>query len=638
MRSSQRWSTLAVIAFVLLLRLPFLNQAVQGDDYYYLQGAMHAQVDPAHPLHTRYAFQGKIVDMRGHPHPPLDVWCLAGLIAIFGDIREGPFHAAYTVFSLIAALSALSIARRYTSRPLMATFLSCAAIPFVVNGNSFESDLPFLAFWLAAIALFLKALVNRSTVWLVAAAGASVLAAFAAYQSVLLTPLLLVYLWLSKSRWRAAWAIACVAPLTLLAWQAFERATSDQLPAAILAGYMQDYGLQSLINKFRNGAALLVHLGWIAFPALSIAAFWKLPRWGYALVAVTAAGFAFVDPHPLVWASAAAGCFVLLGCARTAWSGDFLGAWVVLFFAACLVLFFAGSARYLLPLAAPLAILVTRELEQHPAWLLSGFAMNLAIALALATVNYQHWDAYRAFARSLSDQTASQRVWVDAEWGLRHYLESDGALPLLEGAAHPGDAVAVSELSKYSEIPTGGTPLVIATREANSSIPLRIVTPHGPSAYSVAAWGFRPFDLTTEPMDHMQAVLLKETHPTLEWVPMNDPRASEQIVSGLYGAESNGWRWMSGKAALLLKVPAAPARLTVTFYIPDMAAVRIVRLYAGGKLAAEHRYPGPGSYTLTTEERYDTSEMAIEIDQTFSVPQDRRVLGMIVSGAGYRPE
>ncbi len=35
------------LAIVLLLRVPFLNQAIQGDDVYYLYGAEHTQIEPA---------------------------------------------------------------------------------------------------------------------------------------------------------------------------------------------------------------------------------------------------------------------------------------------------------------------------------------------------------------------------------------------------------------------------------------------------------------------------------------------------------------------------------------------------------------------------------------------------------------
>src|SRR5438477_12817556 len=92
---------LLIAAIVLALRLPFLNQAIQGDDVYYLAEAQHAQIEPLHPKHVQYAFIGRMVDMRGQPHPPLNAWYLALLLATFKDVSEIPFHAAYILFSLI---------------------------------------------------------------------------------------------------------------------------------------------------------------------------------------------------------------------------------------------------------------------------------------------------------------------------------------------------------------------------------------------------------------------------------------------------------------------------------------------------------------------------------------------------------
>ncbi|MEP6961609.1 MAG: hypothetical protein ABI995_06005, partial [Acidobacteriota bacterium] len=95
---------LIVVALVVLLRAPFLNHPVQGDDVYYLYGAQHAQIEPLHPLHTQYAFLGQMVDMRGHPHGPLNPWLLGALVALFGEVREVPFHMAYALLSILAAL------------------------------------------------------------------------------------------------------------------------------------------------------------------------------------------------------------------------------------------------------------------------------------------------------------------------------------------------------------------------------------------------------------------------------------------------------------------------------------------------------------------------------------------------------
>src|SRR6202041_630319 len=170
-------------------------------DPYYLYGAEHALIDPLHPSSARYIFQGDLVDMRGHPHPPLNSWILAVPLAVLGDVREAPFHFFYILFSLIAALAMWSLARRFCERPLLATLVFVAVPAFVVNGTSFEADLPFLAWWMLAMAMFVKAVDEESVGALGASSAAAALAGMVAYQAILLTPILAVYLLQKRSKW-----------------------------------------------------------------------------------------------------------------------------------------------------------------------------------------------------------------------------------------------------------------------------------------------------------------------------------------------------------------------------------------------------------------------------------------------------
>src|SRR5450756_2966344 len=78
-----RKSLLLLLGLVLLIRLPFLNQAIQGDDHIYITEAQHALVDPLHPNDVKYVFLGDEVDLRGHSHPPGNAWPLAGLLLLF---------------------------------------------------------------------------------------------------------------------------------------------------------------------------------------------------------------------------------------------------------------------------------------------------------------------------------------------------------------------------------------------------------------------------------------------------------------------------------------------------------------------------------------------------------------------------
>src|SRR5262249_53358469 len=194
-------------------------------------------------------------------------------------------------------------ARRFCERPILATLLFIAVPAFVVNGNSFESDLPFLAMWMAAVALFVKAADEDFSVW--PAAIFAALAGVAAYQSILLAPILALY----SRRRPALWIPILAAPAALAGWQFFELATRGALPAAMLAGYMQSYSLQSSSNKFRSAAALIVHAGWILSPLIVF--FFRGAKWRWIAATLAAAAAAVYDPNPLFFLSIASRVFLL---------------------------------------------------------------------------------------------------------------------------------------------------------------------------------------------------------------------------------------------------------------------------------------------------------------------------------------
>ncbi len=637
-------SLLLVLAVTLLIRLPFLNQAIQGDDVYYLAGAQHAQIDPLHPNHARYAFLGEIVDMRGHPHPPFNAWFLAGLLALFGDIYEVRFHAAYILFSLVAALAMWSLARRFSPRPLLATLLFLATPAFVVNGNSFESDLPFLALWMASIASFILAVNRRSRRWLVASVVAMTLAALSAYQSALIVPILALYLWWKRRDWRPAWAAVLTVPVVLAAWQLWERASTGEMPVAVLGGYFQTYGLQALLPKLRNAAALTTHSVWIVFPILVLIACRRAGRIAWLAAIVAAAGGMFLDPNPLFCVSFGTGVLLLGWCIGRLRGPDvegrFLAAWILLFFTGALVLFFAGSARYLLPMAAPVALLMSRAMSERPRLLAAAFVLQLILGLSLSVVNFQHWNGYRNFARDFRHESETRRVWINGEWGLRYYFEADGGLPLLRSqAVGPDDIVVSSELAFPIPFTTGGGVLVpLAERPVESFIPLRLLGLGARSGYSTASLGLRPFDVTTGPIDRLHAQVVAARKPVLVDLPMNAPEAAQQIVSGIYELEAGTWRWMSGRAVLLLHAPTALLPLRVTLHIPDNSPARRVTVAVDGAPAIDRTFSSPGSYTVSSEPLRITSEsptVTITVDKTFSPAGDHRSLGIILNSVGF---
>jgi len=583
-----------VLGLVLLIRAPFFGGAVQGDDPIYLRAATHALIEPLHPNNTQYVFRGEAVDLRGHPHGPMVAWVLAGLIAIFGDVKEVPFHAAFTVFSLIAAAAMWSLARRFSPHPLWATLLFLAVPAFVVNGNSFETDVPFLAFWMLSIALFVSGRIWGSAVTMV-------LAALTAPQVLLLCPILSVYLWLGGAggfacrfrKDRSRWLVLLVPPLTLVAYNLFERFTTGALPATVLSGYLTRY--EVLQAKLPSALMLAIHSWFIVFPAL-------------------------VPP-----------ALVLAWRRRNDPNTRFLLAWAAIFLAGAMAGAFAGSARYLLPMAAPVALLAS---HLRPRWLAAGFVLQMTVSLGLAIANQQHWAAYRRFAASLHPVAAGRRVWVDNDWGLRFYIERDGGLPLTsKQPLRAGQIVVASELGHAVDLHAPVAP-IMKTMVIRPSMPFRLIGLATKSGYSTVSLGFWPFGISTGVVDRVRALQIAERHPTLEYLSMDAPNAADHIVSGIWPD-----RWMSRSAVVVLRNPAVPMPLSASIFISDKARARKVTLLLDGREVASQTFARPGLYTLTTSPlraEGAAATIGIEIDRTFTDPPDQRQLGVVLSGVGFK--
>lgn len=634
-----------VIFVVLLLRLPFLNVAAQWDDFNYLDAARYTLTNPAHPSHIEYVFQGERHTMRGHPHPPGMAWILAGVMAVLGPFQEKPYHAVFLVFSLTAALSMLVLARRFVpQQAVQATLLFLAVPASMVSGTSFESDLPLLAFWTLSVALFIEGVERHSGKLLIGSAAAMAAASMVAYSAFLIAPICLVYLWVRRCGWRAAWLTLATPFITIGGYQLYERFTGGSLPAGELMGHFRNYGLQRLEMKIRNAMGLLGHLGLVLSPVAGLALAMHSGWWTWALAGTAASIAAIVDPNPLFWAPVSLGVLLLgwvLG--RMKHPGDrFLAAWVLLYFVAALAIFFAGAARYLLPAGAPLALLAARQLSKRAPVLWAAILLNLALGGSMAWVNAQHWNTCRAFARQAMERAQGRRTWIAAEWGLRHYAEELGAKPLLRGMVlEPGDMLITSRLSGNIPYGQGGNTLVERLKfQVRPTLPLRIAGLSDGAGYATIGWGLRALGWTAAPVDELALFEAVREEPSLSMLPMASEAIERQIVSGVYGVEQGSWRWAAQRSVYVLKVPSRRSRLIAGIYIPDDAPGRILRLEMGGKVLAEKQIPKPGSYRIESpvlELDESSITVALTIDKDFQPPGDYRRLGLIVSMVGLNP-
>jgi hypothetical protein len=248
-------------------------------------------------------------------------------------------------------------------------------------------------------------------------------------------------------------------------------------------------------------------------------------------------------------------------------------------------------------------------------------------------VNYQHWDAYRRFARQVP---AGHRIWVDGEWGLRYYLETRGALPLRRTQLlRPGEIVVSSQLGHAVDVTAPLAPL--ASLEIRPSLPLRLIGLESHSGYSAASFGLWPFGISDGAIDRVRAGVIGERHPTLEFLSLDAPEAAAHVVLGIWPD-----RWMTASGVVLLKSPDRALPLAASFYISDKSVARHVALLLDGREVAAASYPGPGLYTLATagpvQPAAPSATVEVRVDKTFTDPPDARQLGVVLVGVGFRPK
>jgi hypothetical protein len=210
---------------------------------------------------------------------------------------------------------------------------------------------------------------------------------------------------------------------------------------------------------------------------------------------------------------------------------------------------------------------------------------------------------------------------------------------LREQTVRPGDLVVSSELAYPLHFTTGGAALTpLANRNIEATLPLRLIALNTRSAYSTVDRGFLPFDISEGPIDRVRAELVVERRPSLSYLSMNAPEAEQQLVSGAYMVEGP-FRWTTGQTVILLKSPAAPTPLRVDFTIHPQSPARRITLLLDGVKVGEQTYPGPGTYILETSpvsSAKTVTTLTIVVDQTFFGAGDRRELGIVLRGAGFK--
>ena len=577
MRISSR-PRLALAVLTCVLSLPFLDQAFHIDDRIYLEVAEQILRDPLHPYDYPVVFEGLVSpDAASHSHLPSTSYYLALVSLLAGPDREWAFHAAFLIFPVLAALSFYDLARRLLRHPLAAGALLAVSPGFLVLSHTIMADIPLLAFWLLALSRYLRLAEGEGCRldW----AGCVLGLAGAAFTSLLSAGLvLLIAAHWTLSRWRrdealrlstARFAVLLAIPLAIWAIWYFraylhydrivlintylhmeKREIFDwEINGIKMVSYVLNLGGMllfppaiwfGLVRIWSLRAALLVFLaafipfylwidGWTWIQKLLFAVFlssgflvfwaaarWQIPSWRRRECGVDESRGP--ESAPLV----RKGTGLVPSPLRTT-----ILLWFFGIFAAAILLYYSGSVRYTI-LAAPPAILIwlnsLERLIRGNAYLLRnliwlGFFLTLPYSLWIAHADQRLAGLYRQEARQVvEDYSHSGRtIWFTAEWGLRRYLERNGARLLASTAVgpKPGDIIVKPYVSFPWRTLYDGDEYVSLAEQRRLKAPGLLRTLHFSSkaGFYSTGWGILPWGLTdSDGWDHFNIYRVRKSY------------------------------------------------------------------------------------------------------------------------------
>jgi hypothetical protein len=538
--ATPRRDVAVVVAGTLLLTAPFVTKPFHIDDDIYLKGAEQILAHPLSPLGGEQKMLGEVMPTHHFTqHPPLVSYFIALVGWAGGGFGETRLHLAFLVFPVLAGLALYSLARRFCRHALTATLLLVATPAFVVTAHGLMTDLPFLAFSLAAAATFVKGvdgggsrLPALSGLWL----GAACLTQ---YRGLLLLPLLLLYAWIQRSR-LAASVPPLLIPVGLVSL--FSLFTFLDLGVLHLADAGSWIDL-STTRTLRDALAYVTLLGgatlfpllvfWLTRPVLARARIWMalLPAmvlliWRWApdhvggqrllLLLFFITGFAMLFvllPSP---ARARELVAVALRRGGEAEARDelFLMLMALVPLASQVILNLFASARSLLLGLPFLVLLLVRRASSagvlEGRWgariLGGGIAVTAAFALALGVADDRYARAERDLAGDLRAHGA--RLWFSGEWGFRHYMETDGH----QYMTADGAGVARGDTLVLPDIPCPARldPRLVArlffveSVESRDSFPIKIMSFEAHAGFYSNFHGLLPYSFSPGPLDRVR--------------------------------------------------------------------------------------------------------------------------------------
>jgi len=448
-------SIILLLLATLLCLLPFLDKAFHIDDPLFIWTAQWISHHPFDPFGFMVNWYGSAEPMAAiMRNPPLSSYGLAAVGAFFGW-GERTLHLAFLAPALACVVGTYRLAQQLCRYPLGAALATLVCPAFLLSATTVMCDVTMLAFWVWALALWIRGIEDPDRDRLLLSALLITLCVLTKYNGATIIPLLLAYT-IVRRRSLGPWVVYLILPLAMLAfylWSMRNAYGGESISAAIwLSTSGADFGVH--LSKI---VVVLAFVGGCAAVTLFYCPMiW--PRWvtvtqmialGVTAVVVATTHRAIV----LAGRPAPAGQSVVLVIVGLNVLGlaisDVLrrrdaGA-VLLALSVIGTAFFAGvvswsiSGRYLLPLVPAVGVLLMRAIEDHLApsgrqrrlVVLAPLLPAAALALLVTWADYTLAGSARTAAIDIhAENGGSGTLWFEGHWGFQYYMESLGAKAL----------------------------------------------------------------------------------------------------------------------------------------------------------------------------------------------------------------
>ncbi len=499
-----RWlvGAAVVVALVALGK----DLAIDEESYRWLGRVVRA----ADPYDWSRAWQGH--DGWLYAHPPLFLWWSSA----WSDVESLPLaRLSGLPWVVLWAASSVLWIRRTTHHPEVAAVAWLGSTTVVLGlQDTLMIDLPYVALSTAALAAYRESLYDPRPRWLLLGGVALGAAIETKYPAALLVPVVALHAWRNRVAARAYFGPAGAVVLGIEGWlyaqhQAWHPLAVWQNRELIAHGPLSGRVLGTL-----SRAALLPATAGLLYLRPAHAAVGA----GLGLAALAWARPAGLDLGELLFLLVAAalggaalsrGVGGLLASPLRRRKGDhddalLLGGTVVATFLGVFFLHNYASARYLLPAATPLAILLARAAEEvaHGKRVqLSVSALAGVLATALAFADAQYTAAGRTAAQQALDAarvTDPRPGRFLAEWSARAALEDAGWRPLGEPAGAVSGETVIVLRNSGGRVPDSWEPLAAFPVEG---LPLRVIDVDAQIGLYAETLGVLPFGLSARPVE-----------------------------------------------------------------------------------------------------------------------------------------